>query len=421
MDVASAAAALFSREGRVDPYQLYRKLRDASPVLPLTDNLLLVTGYAECSQVLRDSSFLVLDAAWRDSGGDPGWRQHVAKSIFASSMVCRNGPDHQRLRPLLSRAFTTGRIAALRPAIERVTGKLLAGLAERATGGAAVDFMTEFAGRLPINVIGALIGIPPADLEWVRPLVDDLTTVVEPEVTGEPLAAANTAAVRLRDYVADLVADRGRPDTDDLLGALLAGHRANPDQRAIAEADQPDVLIADLILLLVAGHETSKNLLGNGLRILLDRPELVTALRADPRQVNGVVEEMLRYDAPLQLIVRRASRDTRVGAHRMPRHGYARLFLGAANRDPARFIDPDTFRPDRPDNRPLSFGAGPHFCVGAALGRLGATVAFPALLRRFDRIGLAGEPVRRDSLTLRGYAHLPVHLGARAHAEREPA
>jgi cytochrome P450 len=169
--------------------------------------------------------------------------------------------------------------------------------------------------------------------------------------------------------------------------------------------------LANLILLLVAGFETTTNLLGNGLHLLLQRPQHAARLRDDPELAPAFVEEILRYDSPVQLTERFAGVDAEVGGVPVPAGSELILFLGAANRDPQRFADPDRFDPDRPDNAVLSFGAGAHYCLGAPLARLEARVALPALLRRFPRIAPADEPTRRDRLTLRGWATLPVALG----------
>lgn len=169
-------------------------------------------------------------------------------------------------------------------------------------------------------------------------------------------------------------------------------------------------LLANLGLLLIAGFETTTNLLGNGLVALLDRPGQLARLRAEPARASGYVEEMLRFDAPVQLTSRYPAVPTELAGTPVPAGHTVLVLLGAANRDPARFPDPHSFDPDRPANQPLSFGAGPHFCLGAALARLEAQVAFPLLLRRFPDIAPAGAPLRCDRLAFRGYASLPVNV-----------
>jgi cytochrome P450 len=170
-------------------------------------------------------------------------------------------------------------------------------------------------------------------------------------------------------------------------------------------------LLGNLTLLLFAGFETTTNLLGNGLRLLLDRPDHAARLRDDPGLVAAYVEEMLRYDSPVQLTSRWAAEEVELAGVTVPARSSVLLALGAANRDRRRFADPAVFDPDRPDNQPLSFGAGPHFCLGAALARQEAQVAFPLLLNRLPGLRLAGEPVRRDRMVLRGYQHLPLAAG----------
>lgn len=358
----------------------------------------MITGYAECDRVLRDPSFRVADAERHDRKEEPDWRRHPAKYLIAESVVSRNVPDHRRFRTLLSRGFTPARIAAMRPAVEAITADLLVELERRAGDGGAVDFMDEFARRLPIRVIGAVLGISAEDAEWSRPLVDDLAVAFESRDPGEELDAADAAAVRLRDYFVDLI-ERRSGRSGDLVAELAA-----------AVPDDTGELIANLVVLLIAGHESTSNLLGNGLRILLDRPELAATLRAEPDRVAAFVEETLRYDSPVQLTARWLGQDVDLGGHRLARHGSVLVLVGAANRDPARFPDPDEFHADRPDNGHLSFAVGHHFCLGSALGRLEANIAFRALLDKFPNIALAAEPARIDRMSLRGYDTLPIRL-----------
>lgn len=403
MDVAAAAGALFTPQGRVDPYPLYRTLQQASPVVSMAENVVLITGYDECDRLLKDPSFMVGDQYWRDREDESGENRHLAKSLIAASIISLNPPDHRRLRLLLGRAFTPARIATMTPIIEHIVEELVFEMAQRAEGVEVLDFMSEFAWRLPIRVVGAILGLSSADTEGLRPLVDDLAVAFELDISGEPLAAANSAAARLRAHFIDIIARRsGHPAADDdLIGTLVA-----------AAPEDADELIANLVLMLVAGQESPSNLLGNGLRILLDRPELAATLRADPAGFPAFVEEVLRYDSPVQLTGRWASQEVDLGGHLLPREGYAILMLGAANRDPLFFPDADEFRATRANNKHLSFAAGSHFCLGAALARLEARIAFHTLSREFPRMSLAGEPTHIDRLSLRGYANLPIRLAA---------
>lgn len=216
------------------------------------------------------------------------------------------------------------------------------------------------------------------------------------------LAAPDRASEELVGYFAGLVEARRRTPGDDLTSALVAMHDADP-----ARIDRGE-LLANLTLLLVAGFETTTNLLGNGLAILLRSPERWAALRTDPGTVGGYVEEMLRFDSPVQLTSRWTRKPASLNGTWVGRGAEVLLLIGAANRDPRRFADPDRFEPSRPGNQPLSFCGGAHYCLGAALARLEAQVAFALLAERFPALELAGVPTRRDRLTLRGYATLPV-------------
>jgi len=270
-----------------------------------------------------------------------------------------------------------------------------------------VDVMTHLAYPLPIGVICTLLGVPPEDRGQFRRLAEALTAVLEVRWSEAQGRAAHEAAGELSAYFDALIAIRRQEPRDDLVTALAAAHDEGGDTLT------GDELLGNLALLLVAGFETTTNLLGNGLRVLLRSPGLARRLRQDPELAPAFVEEILRYDSPVQLTERFAGADTIAGGLPVPSGSELVLFLGAANRDPARFADPDRFDPDRPGNAPLSFGAGAHYCLGAPLARLEAQVALPALLRRFPQLTAAGEPARRDRLTLRGWATQPVALGRR--------
>jgi cytochrome P450 len=250
-------------------------------------------------------------------------------------------------------------------------------------------------------MICELLGVPESDRPWFRPRAAALTEALE-FVAADDLGPADAAADELADYFLELVVHRRAHPGDDLTSALVAAHAADPGQLAARE------LLGNLAVLLVAGFETTTNLLGNGLHALLTRPAEQQALREYPELVGGYVAEMLRYDSPVQLTSRTAGRAAEVAGTPVPAGAGVLVLLGAANRDPERFTDPAEFDPRRTGNQPISFGAGAHYCVGAALARLEAQVAFPALLARFRELAPAGEPTRRDRLTLRGYGTLPI-------------
>ncbi|WP_407663105.1 cytochrome P450 [Micromonospora radicis] len=392
-----------SPEGRVDPYPAYEWLRAHGPVAAAGPGLYAVTGHAEADELLRDPRVQVLDDNLRD-GVMPQWRDSPALASIARSMLRTNPPDHSRMRRLAAAAFTPRRIAGLRDVVTAQAAELIDTLAAAGRDGRPVDFMTHFAYPLPVGVICALLGVPAADRPLFRRWAADLTGVLEPELTPDELASADAGATELRRYFTELVAARRRRPADDLTTALVQAHDAG--DRLSAEE-----LLANLVILLVAGFETTTNLLGNGLAVLLAHPAAADALRRHPEHAPAYVDELLRYDSPVQLTTRTTAEAVRVGGVELPAGSWLLLLLGAANRDPRRHPDPDRFDPWRAAPSPLSFGAGPHYCLGAGLARLEAQVAFPLLLRRLPELVPAGTPRRRIRLTLRGYDNLPVTVG----------
>jgi cytochrome P450 len=393
---------LLEPEGMADPYPLYAALHEHGEVMAAGQGLVLVPGYETANAVLRDAEYQMDDADYFDQA-IPDWREHPAWST--DGLLSLNGADHARVRTLMARQFTHRRVQALKPAIATVTDALLDGMSERGGGGEEVDFMREFAFALPVAVIAQLIGVQHWDREELRVLARKLTAVLEPLADEDDPAAADVAAVDMAGMFAAITADRRAAPRDDLVSALAAV--AEREAGRLSEAE----LVENLMLLLIAGFETTTNLLGNGLRIVLDDQVAADGLLSGAVLAADFVEEVLRYDAPVQQTGRRRRtpgvlRGVEIGADEQ-----VVLMLGAANRDPRRFADPDAFRPRRPDAGPLSFGAGAHFCLGAALARLEGTVAFGKLLARFPRIEAAGEPQRRKGLTFRGFECLPVTLG----------
>lgn len=414
MDASEAVALLMSPPGRLDPYPTYERLRAHGPVVPTAAGFFVVTGYTEADAVLRNPRFGVMDDEERD-GVFPHWQDSPAMMSISQSMIRANPPDHSRMRRLAAGVFTPRRVAALREVVAAQADELIDEMIRAGRGGAPVDFLGSFAYPLPVTVICALLGVPAADWAQFRRWASDLTGVLEPEITPQELAIADAGATELRDYFTELIAQRRRDPTDDLTTALVQAHDADGDRLSGEE------LLANLVLLLVAGFETTTNLLGNGLFVLLTHPESATALRDQPELAPGYVDELLRYDSPVQLTTRTVRESVPLAGVELPAGSWLLVLLGAANRDPARFTDPARFDPGRAQSPPLSFGAGAHYCLGAGLARLEAQVAFPLLLRRLPELALAGEPIRRNRLTLRGYETLPVTVGAVAVDHGTPA
>ncbi|MFJ8041097.1 cytochrome P450 [Kitasatospora sp. NPDC096147] len=405
MDGERIIGDLMGPQGRADPYPLYRRAHALGPAVAAGEGAVLVSGYHEVNQVLRSTAFRVPDAVLRERW-EEGFLDHSSKTLFSRSILETNAPDHARMRSLIASVFTARRVAALEPAVRAAVAELLDDLAEAGTGGEPVDFMDAFAFRLPVGVICELLGVPKQDRYRFRPLASDLTAALEILVSDEELTAADRAADELAGYFTELAARRAAEPADDLVSALVRVAAEDPGRIAGRE------LLANLVLLLVAGFETTTNLLGNGLALLFDHPAELAALREGRLPAAGLVDEVLRHDSPVQL-TSRISLDDELSAGGVPTPYGTALFLliGAANRDPSRYPDPDRFDPYRTDSQPLSFGAGAHFCLGAQLARQEAVVAMPELLRRFPGLAPAGERTRTDRLVLRGYRTLPVTLG----------
>jgi cytochrome P450 len=399
MDATEAFAALTTPAGRADPYPYYAHLHDHGEAIRLAPGAVVVIGYDAISGVLRDPGFSTADEAIWDRNF-PDWRAQPVFVQGADWLLNIHGAKHARIRSLIARAFTARRVAGLQPAVEAMADDLLDAMADRGADGSVVEFMHDFAFLLPVTVICELIGIPEADREGFRPLARDLAGVFE---LSDPanMPAINAAAVELLAYFTGLARLRRAAPRDDLVSDLLAVTESDDGRLTDAE------LLHNLTLLLVAGFETTTNLLGNGLQVVLAEPAVATSVRDGSVPVAAFVEEALRYDSPVQL-TSRIGYETKVGGVAVDDGDEVMTVLGAGNRDPRRFAQPDTFNPLRSDGGPLSFGGGAHFCIGAALARLEAGIAFSRLLRRFPRIAPAGEPVRRETFLLRGFDQLPI-------------
>lgn len=400
---------LRSPAGRADPYPVFARLRAKGAVIHFPPYNWLVPRYAEAAFVLRDPRF----SSEPDSRLErPGWgpeerrayrEQHLVIRTMNNFMLFRDEPDHTRLRKLVSGAFTPRVIEAMRPRIQEIANSLLDAVEPDGT----MDLIPDYAYPLPVTVICELLGVPAEDRPLFRRWTSVFVKVVDPVASAEEeapiIAAGDQATEEIVDYFTGIIADRRRQPGEDLLSAMIAA-------RDGADRLNEDELIATLILLLTAGHETTTNLIGNGTLTLLRRPDELAKLRDDPSLMPGAIEEILRYEPPVAGAVRITLEDVEVAGRTIPAGHDVIVAIAAANRDADRFPDPDGFDITREDNKHLAFSAGPHFCLGATLARLEGKIALSTLIERFPKLRLDGEPFWRDTITLRALERLPVAL-----------
>jgi unspecific monooxygenase len=378
----------FAPEFHADPYAHYRELRADGPLQRTPGGIWLSTSFEVCTQIFRDSGFGHGEAAL-------GTVQRPPRRV--RSFLTLDPPVHTRLRRLVSRAFTARLIERLRPRVAAIVDDLLAGI------DGEVDLIATLAHPLPVIVISEMLGVPPEDQERFTAWSDLLARGLDPDflVPPEDLARRDRARAEFGDYFRELAARRRSAPGDDLLSGLAA----------IEELSEDD-LIATCILLLVAGHETTVNLIANGTLALLRAPDQLAWFRANPDAAVAVVEELLRYDPPVQLSARVALEDAEIAGRSIRSGEVLMLLLGAANRDPEVFTDPERLDVTRwmtESPRHLAFGQGIHFCLGAPLARIEGQVALTALMRR--EVSLLPGPLRyKDNLILRGLASLPVRV-----------
>jgi len=403
LDADALFAQLFlTAEGRAQPYPLYHQLRQVAPVHHAKLGMWVLSRFDDCWAAMRDPR-LGKDYAYQvGQRFGPDWRKHPALTAGEHSMLNTSGPGHTRLRKLVSKSFTPRMIENLKPTIERVVNDLLEPIA--AAGGGNILETVGF--PLPVTIIGEMLGVPEADRQQFRTLVSDLVAIFEMKPSDEQMEAADAAQLFIRAYFLELIAAKRSRPGDDLLSSL-----ANSD--AAGDRLSDDELATLASLLFVAGFETTTNLFGNGLLALLNHPDQLALLRRDPSLFAKLPDEFLRYDGTAQLVSRVTEAAVEIGGVTVPAGEQVFAMLGAGNRDPARYAEPDRLDLTRTDVQPLTFGGGVHFCLGAALARAEIEITFRILLQRFDHIELAGEkPPFQDRLTLRGLTSL--HVACRA-------
>lgn len=381
------------------PREMARRLRERGRVHRDTNGLWLLVRHADCRAVMQSSR---LSRDPRRSAAYAATRPFVAGSALEQAaerfMLFNDAPTHTRLRQVVAAAFTPVAIRELRRSIARSCDELLAALPDDAP----FDFMRGFAQVLPIRVICDLLGLDPGDFDRTKAWSDAASCVVEPLASRSDRAAGAQAVTELTAFLREQLARRRASPAGTVLDRMIDAQRTDP-------RFDDDELLANLILLFLAGHETTTNLLGNGLLALLDHPGQMDRLRRDPALLPPAVEEMLRYESPTNMVARIVVEPWNIGDVQVPAGDVLYCLVGAANHDPSVFDGPQRFDIGRDPNPQLAFGGGVHYCVGAPLARLEGELAFAALLRRWPKLQLAGERPRwRPMINLRGLQSLWV-------------
>jgi cytochrome P450 len=381
-----------------DPFPHYHRLREADPVHQSPLGFWVLTRYEDCVAVLRDQRFgrAGFEGFLESVYGSPAGYERLPRS-----MLFQDPPDHTRLRALVSRAFTPRVVEGLRPRIQQVVD----GIIDRALDARSMEVIGDLAYPLPVTVISEMLGVPAGDRESIKGWSSDIARSLDAiglQVDPDIVERGRAARRAIGDYFRQLLPERRRQPRNDLLSLLIA---AEEQGDSLSEGE----LLSTCILLYIAGHETTVNLIGNGLLALLRHGDQLRRLREEPALAASAVEELLRYDGPVQRTARFTTVDVEIGGRAIDKGAMVVTVIGAANRDPAQFPEPDRLDLGRVDNRHIAFGFGIHFCLGAPLARLEGQVALGTLARRLPALALATDRVEwRESQVLRGLKTLPI-------------
>lgn len=405
MDADDIVLALMETPQPEDPYPLYHRLREIAPNHPSIMGMRFLSRYDDCVELLRSPSFHMAVAEVM-AKSDERYEHSAWLQAVGDMLIFANPPQHPRIRSVLSRAFTPRVVERLRPRI----AELVDGHLDRCAQLGIFDLVAELAGVLPSQVICEMLGVPLEDQPEIERWTADIAATVTPVLTDEILAAADKTTVEFHSYLRGLCRDRRARPQDDLLTAMV---QAEDDDGRLSDEE----LVSFAVTLLGAGTETTTNLIGVGTLALLQTPAELARLRADPGLITAAVEELLRFESPVQMaFVRVATEDTSIGGEEVVENELVCGLIGAANHDPAVFPDPGELRIDRaPGERAhMAFGQGMHYCMGAALARAEGEIALRSLLiDRFPGLTLAGTaPAWRSAFTLRGVESLWVSTGA---------
>ncbi|MFH8936496.1 cytochrome P450 [Streptomyces griseosporeus] len=403
-DVARLAFDPWDPAFLADPYPAYAELRARGRVLYYepTDQW-LVPRHADVSALLRERRLgrtYLHRFSHEEFGRTPPPAEHEPfHTLNDHGMLDLEPPDHTRIRRLVSKAFTPRTVERLKPYVEQLAGDLVARLVEAGRG----DLLTDVAEPLPVAVIAEMLGIPDADRPLLRPWSADICGMYELNPSAEAAERAVRASVEFSDYLRDLIAARRREPGDDLISGLIAAH---DEGDRLTEQE----MISTAVLLLNAGHEATVNATVNGWWALFRNPAQLAALRADHSLVPTAVEELMRYDTPLQLFERWVLDDLEIDGTTIPRGAEIAMLFGSANHDPDVFDAPDRLDLTRRDNPHISFSAGIHYCIGAPLARIELAASMRALLTRAPTLTLAAEPERKPNFVIRGLEGLSVEV-----------
>jgi cytochrome P450 len=387
-----------------DPYPLYAELRDLAPVYRSESGMWFASSYEGAATVLRSPAFGQGEGA-RMISQDPRYGDSAVLQALGQMITFIDPPDHTRLRRLVSRVFSPRVIDRLRDYVTQVVDDLLEPMVRDGGG----DLVTGFADHIPVTVVCHLLGVPSSDHQQCRAWSEEVGLSVEPGVSDEQLKRADRAQLEYDAYFRSLAAEKRAHPADDVMTLLT---QAEDEGEKLSEQE----LVSMATEIIGAGSETTRNLIGSGILALLRNPDELSQLRADPDLIRSAVEEILRYEAPVQTAVPRfVLHDVELEGIRLPEGAMIGAVIGAANRDPKRFEEPDRLDLDRPDNQPLTFAPGIHHCLGASVARLEGQLAIGTVARRFLTIELLDEdPPMRQACDLgpnpRGPVSLPVTL-----------
>ncbi|MEW6733437.1 MAG: cytochrome P450 [Acidobacteriota bacterium] len=392
----------FLPQFRQNPYPHYNNLRILDPVHWSTLGVWVLSRYADVWAVLRDTRFSADTRKWNGYQARYFRQKQGHSSLLANFhskwMLFLDPPDHTRLRSLISKAFTPQVVESLRPRIQQIMNELI----ESSQSADTIDIIGDLAYPLPIIVIAEMLGLPVEDCDKLKQWSYELLPSFDPLMSLKVFERINQVVLEFTDYFRRIIAQRRNVSCSDLLSKLII---AEEQHDRLTESE----IIATSIMLFVAGHETTVNLIGNSMYALLKHPEQLITLKNNPLLIQSAVEELLRYESPVQFTYRMALEDVEIGGKTIQQGQQVILCLGAANRDPSQFPDPDSLDITRQDNRHLAFSHGTHYCLGALLARAQGQIAINTLIKRFPYIKLTTEkPEWRETILLRGLKTLPV-------------